>query len=659
MVVILAACFFPYKSVIRVISEDGGEIQSLAYYRDGELLNQGTDSEIVLPDSIEEADELEVIGYSENYSFVPQFGPLKSHVWKDFYTESYISSEETVTNQNGNQYILRFNYQILSMAAELNRTYQIMLRIVGVLADMVLLIIGLLIRNLILHITKKDEIRKSSIAIRMIPSGIILLLGGLILSGYHYLYANFPDTTLSQLVFHMQTNLEGADLSNFSQLFRQLIAVVLITLGVCIITGVILGKLRKSEKVSLTVKWKAICVVPFVILAVGGGMESFAIAKFIPNYKVIDYATMQRLDTTLYEDCYVDPGSVEITASEHKNLIYIFAESMEITPSDTADGGGRSYDCIPELTDLALQNDCFNGNSQQLNGAIPLTNTTWTIAGMVAQTSGLPLAIDHSISNDGKIQSFMPGATAIGDILEKDGYKNVLLLGSDAEFGNRAEYFEQHGNYEIDDYKWAIEQKLIPEDYFVWWGYEDAKLFEFAKMRASQLAEGDQPFNLTMLTADTHFYDGYLCQDCPDEYDKQYDNVLACSSRKISEFVDWVREQPWGKDTVIVISGDHLYMDSEYYTSSMEDGFERRTYVDIINSAKSEPDLVRHYSTFDLFPTTLSALGYDIPGGRLGFGTDLYGDQSTLLEEKGELYLNYQLSLKSDYFNQNIQELPK
>ena len=100
-------------------------------------------------------------------------------------------------------------------------------------------------------------------------------------------------------------------------------------------------------------------------------------------------------------------------------------------------------------------------------------------------------------------------------------------------------------------------------------------------------------------------------------------------------------------------------MDSEYYTSSMEDGFERRTYVDIINSAKSEPDLVRHYSTFDLFPTTLSALGYDIPGGRLGFGTDLYGDQSTLLEEKGELYLNYQLSLKSDYFNQNIQELPK
>ena len=656
MAAILIFGFFPYRTIVKVVSEDGGEIESLIYYRDGEALIQGADSEITLPKIIEESDELEVVSSSENYSFVPKFGPLSSHIWKEFYIESYISSEKT--DISNSKRIVRYNYQILSMAKELNRTYQIMLQVVSMIADLILLVMVLLIRNMLFHVKKKDPIRRSSIVMRMVPSSMICLIGNLFLVGYRYLYANFPDTTLAQLVFHMQTNLEGADLSNFSALFRQLIYSSSVTLAICILSGLFLGYFIKNEKISLSAKWIAGCTVPLAIMTAGAGMSGVTFLQFIPNYKVIDYVTMQRLNTTLFEDYYVAPDSVDITASEHKNLIYIFAESMEITPSDIQNGGGRSYDCIPELTDLALENDCFNGKEQLLNGAVPLTNTTWTIAGMVAQTSGLPLAIDHSISNDGEIDSFMPGATSIGDILGADGYKNVLLLGSDAEFGNRAEYFMQHGNYEIDDYKWAIKQKLIPEDYYVWWGYEDAKLFEFAKMRASQLAEGSQPFNLTLLTADTHFYDGYLCQDCRDEYEEQYDNVLACSSRKISEFVKWVRDQPWGKDTVIVISGDHLYMDSEYYTSNMESGFERRTYVDIINSSKKEPDQYRKYSTFDLFPTTLSALGFEIPNGRLGFGTDLYGEHPTLLEEKGELYLNYQLSLKSDYFNQNIQKLP-
>ena len=33
------------------------------------------------------------------------------------------------------------------------------------------------------------------------------------------------------------------------------------------------------------------------------------------------------------------------------------------------------------------------------------------------------------------------------------------------------------GDYEIDDYYWAISEGLIPEGYYQWWGYEDAKLF--------------------------------------------------------------------------------------------------------------------------------------------------------------------------------------
>lgn len=111
--------------------------------------------------------------------------------------------------------------------------------------------------------------------------------------------------------------------------------------------------------------------------------------------------------------------------------------------------------------------------------------------------------------------------------------------------------------------------------------------------------------------------------------------LLHVVHKKVSELVEWIQAQPWGEDTVIVLNGDHLCMDSKYY-SDMPEGYVRKTYTAIINSSKKEPDTVRSYSTMDLFPTTLSAMGVTIVGDRLGLGTDLYSDTPTLLEELGK-----------------------
>ena len=81
---------------------------------------------------------------------------------------------------------------------------------------------------------------------------------------------------------------------------------------------------------------------------------------------------------------------------------------------------------------------------------------------------------------------FFPGITTIGDILAEAGYSQTLLLGSDATFGGRKSYFSEHGNYDIIDYNYAMEQSwLSTEEYPVWWGYDDQKLVEFAKNRLS------------------------------------------------------------------------------------------------------------------------------------------------------------------------------
>lgn len=113
-------------------------------------------------------------------------------------------------------------------------------------------------------------------------------------------------------------------------------------------------------------------------------------------------------------------------------------------------------------------------------------------------------------------------------------YQNILLLGSDSTFAGRKTYFQQHGNYQILDYNYVIENKWIPSYYRVWWGYEDKNLFENAKNVLTQAASSDKPFNLTMLTADTHFEDGYMS----DEYDNQYSNVIHYSDQLVNEFIN-------------------------------------------------------------------------------------------------------------------------
>ena len=335
-------------------------------------------------------------------------------------------------------------------------------------------------------------------------------------------------------------------------------------------------------------------------------------------------------------DLVVDANNVTVTfPEERRNLIYLFLESMELTYSDVSSGGAFEQDHIPELTKLGMSYEDFSGPSTTLNGAIPLPGATWTSGAMFAQTAGLPLRMP--IEYDGsQYNEFIPNVRTLGDVLADAGYRQMLLIGSDAAFGARDLLFTDHGGFELYDYYRAVEEGDIPEDYFVFWGYEDEVLFSIAKEQLEELSAGSEPFNLTMLTVDTHFPDGYLCDSCSSEYDDQYSNVIACSSKQVAEFVSWVQEQPFYKDTTIVICGDHLTMAGDYCTD-VPDEFRRRTFTCIINPAVETDARAaeRVYSTFDMYPTTLAALGAHVEGERLGLGTNLFSRVPTLCEAYG------------------------
>ena len=451
---------------------------------------------------------------------------------------------------------------------------------------------------------------------------------------------------MDELVYHLTAPLEGTNTDMIKDYCNECAVPVLLILG-CILFVIAANRkhARILKKIAIVCSAGAVAVTGITVGVTWNGLD------------ISNYMKGQSTYSTFIDDNYIDPSSVNITFPEQKrNLIYIFLESMEMTYADKENGGAFKQNVIPELTQLAQENEDFSGKSNKLNGGYSMPGTTWTMGAMFGQTSGLPLNTSIDANGMDTQDSFFPGITTLGDILQNEGYSQTLLIGSEATFGGRKLYFTDHGQYDIMDYDYAHDNGLIPEDYKVWWGYEDEKLFGFAKEKLLELAQQDNPFNLTMLTVDTHFEDGYVCDICPDTFgDNQYANVMACSSRQVKEFVDWVQQQDFAADTTIVISGDHPTMDSDF-CEDVDKDYERRVYTTYINAgAEKQTNEKRNYTTFDNFPTTLAAMGVEIEGDRLGLGTNLYSTQQTLTEQFGIEKEEKELKRKSKLLNQMAQ----
>lgn len=486
---------------------------------------------------------------------------------------------------------------------------------------------------------QKNSSRQGTQPVRgFILSGLLVLLIFLVGSGLLFLKFNWFSLTMEEMLFHIKVSLRGAESGIVTRyLLWSVLPSILMTALYLVIRylATLRKKFRLVQRIFLGVSW-AFCLFSLVYAAF-----SFHFGTFLHG---------QLVSSDFIDTHYTDPADVRLEFPEKKrNVIYIYLESMEMTYADKKNGGDFPKNVIPELTALAEENEDFSGDSTQLNGGISLEDTTWTMGAMFGQTSGLPLKIPMGQNQMVYADTFFPGVTTFGDILEKQGYRNVLMLGSDASFGGRRKYFTQHGHYEICDWPWAKKQGLIPEDYKVWWGYEDQKLFQYARNKLEELARGDQPFNLTLLTVDTHFEDGHLCPLCPRDFgDNRYANIMHCSSRQVLNFVRWVQAQDFYDNTTIIISGDHPTMDTNF-CDDVDENYQRKVYTCYINAAvqPEDPDRKRTYSTMDDFPTSLAALGVKIPGNRLGLGTNLFSKEKTLTEQYGASHINREISCKS------------
>lgn len=517
--------------------------------------------------------------------------------------------------------------------------------------------------------TKHSRSKRTALAYIFIF--ILLLLSSIFYVASRYKRAHFGDAKIDEILFYFTNGLLEGQSSSLAATIQDNILLCIIVLFLLLLPVIdfyrnrisisldlsFLGRKKKTvfnpSKVSLRFKlWYSSIVFVLSLLLLFG------------SFGIFGYLNSMAQSSTLFKDRYVEPRTATLTFPEKKrNLIYIFLESMENTMASKEHGGQFEQSRIPELEALALDSNNISFSQQEsgLGGAMGATGTTWTVGSMVGQSSGLPLKskiLGTDRANEyGDFKKFLPGAYTLGDILQKEGYNQTFIMGSEASFGGRDKLLKQHGNYTIKDYAYAKEHGLIAPDYHVWWGYEDKKLFAFAKTELNELSQKDEPFNLQLLTVDTHFTDGWLDPSCATPHQAQYDNVYACSSKQVSEFIAWVQQQPYADNTTIILTGDHVGMQTSYYDEQISSpNYQRTTYNLIINPVITPLKRnARLFSQLDMYPTTLAAMGVTIEGDRLGLGVNLFSEQQTLVEQYGSVTaLNTELEKQSTLYDRKI-----
>ena len=426
-----------------------------------------------------------------------------------------------------------------------------------------------------------------------------------------WMRSTFGDFTIGQIVFHWRHLGGSASIDPLTILDFLVMACALPLIGACLLYWV-LYRVAPSPMFAGPVpaaRHRAIrragWVVPVLVIA--GCLALLAArtstVQFLTPFGKVDY----------FADHYVPPGSVKLVPGQRKNLVLIYVESLEAAYR-REDLFGRNL-----LAGLdALQPVSFDSFEQ-------MPGTGWTIAAMVATQCGIPLkpvGILQPHDQGELISAFLPGAVCLGDILHEQGYKNVFLGGAALEFSGKGKFLVGHQYHEVygrDEWLSAG----TPRARISGWGLHDDDLFINAKSKLRELHGAGQPFNLTLLTVDTHWPSGFVSEGCKQRGATKMDDLVACAADQVADLVQFIRSSGMGADTSVVVVGDHLSPPNEL--AAQLDSVPRRT---IYNGFFAQPAPTPNRSEvvhFDLLPTILDLIGLHPQGGRMGLGYSAFG----------------------------------
>lgn len=418
----------------------------------------------------------------------------------------------------------------------------------------------------------------------------------------HWLRATFGDITIDQALWHLRFA-ESAALQMSTVLMVEFsVEVVLLP---CIAAGLAAAA---HGLTSVRVGAPGRALLRAIPTAVWGG----AVLALMLQFSVFSYAAAH-YEPDHFGEHYVDASQVALKPGKPRNLVLIYMESLEQLYGDAGLFGRDLLAPLRRLGGYSFP------SYRQAPGA------TWTIAGIVATQCGVPLKVyaERDVDHAGGGKVFLPRATCLGDILQAHGYHNVFLGAAPLSFAGKGAFLRDHGYAET----WGREEwKRFPEEVQDRnaWGLYDHKLLEHARRRLAELHAAGQPFNLTILTLDTHNPNGLLSPFCRRQGARDFKDIVSCSAEQVAQLVEFARDQGYLKDTVVVIVGDHLAVPNPLWPELTQAG-ERRRIFNLVLAEDGPAPNTRELVPYDFFPTLLELVGIDVAGDRLGLGYSAVG----------------------------------
>ncbi len=321
----------------------------------------------------------------------------------------------------------------------------------------------------------------------------------------------------------------------------------------------------------------------------------------------------------------------KVTAKAGKNLVIIYCESLEANFLQNK----NFADEVPNLNKLLAQGWSDYTNYKCFDGA------DWTVGALYATQTGLPayLGANSDTLFSGVRQT---GAVSYAGVLKQAGYKNLLLSNGDMNFAGTGNIMNCFG-YKVKGHdKCSDGVKTV-------WGVHDYDLFRMAKEEYKKLAQGNKPFNLTLLTVDTHFPKGV-----PDKRMRPYvsanvsdgthEFALASLDYLLGDFVKFIESQSNGEETVVVILGDHLLMGDFRHTPIIKkfDNKPRRVAL-LTNKPIADFDKTDELAYYDL-PYIILNLAEVKHNAK--FSVDIFPDMSEkFVADNKELFTSLNLKL--------------
>ncbi len=313
------------------------------------------------------------------------------------------------------------------------------------------------------------------------------------------------------------------------------------------------------------------------------------------------------------------------------DLVVIYLEGMDRRFFDTATFG----DLVAPLAALESEGLSFDGVRQ-------IAGTGWSLAGMVASLSGVPVLPNGTRGHNklGGIAHFMPTIPSLGDVLAAQGYAMEYVVGADPRFAGIDVYYRTHGIGVIgrdeqiamhppDDAAAARIDRML----------DDQMTFDSARLRQQALGQTAAPYMLVVETVGPHGRTGYLSRrataDGRGTKSRDARAVIRSLVDETARFVADIRAQQArlrpGRPLRIALMSDHLSHNINLPRGGAD--FAGRNMVILLGGAVGS--VVREGAMIDVYPTLLEWLGFAGPGAAANLGRSLLSPAPTLVEQFG------------------------